>query len=256
MAEYLPPVVAQLTADIGDFLTKIAEAQAAMDSLEGKTVGIDVAESFTAVDTAIGDATNEVQNLANSFDAADTAVGDVADEVQNVKEKLLTIEDLRPWDSINSSAAITQLRLLDAEIAKIKSDATIDLVINSDEALTDLGTVQEKLLTMEDLQPWGSVNDSVFQAQMASIDATLAQTKANAVATNAELVLAESGGEGGGGGAAAGVGGAGGPLAHYAWPQPLFAQHVGTDQSMTSLGVGADVKVTTERGPTNEPRLA
>ena len=33
MAEYLPPVVAQLTGDIGDFLTKLAEAEAALSSL-------------------------------------------------------------------------------------------------------------------------------------------------------------------------------------------------------------------------------
>ncbi len=246
MSEYLPPVVAQLTGDIGDFLDKIAEAEAAIASLEGKSVDINFNTSTTAEADALNQVVQDAERVKETLlsiedlrpweainssaaitqlrliDAqlAQTRADAVIDLVLNtdqaeaaitqVEEKILTIEDLQPWMSIEDSVAKAQLASIDAMLAQTKADAVIDLVLNTDQAEAAITQVEEKLLTMEDLQPWGSVNDSVFQAQMASIDATLAQTKADAIATAAALALAETGGLGGGGGTEGGGGGGGG----------------------------------------------
>ena len=73
MAEYLPPVVAQLTGDIGDFLAKLAEAEAALASLDGKSVGVNF-------DTSVTETTTGLTQLGSELDS--------------VRSKMLSIEDL------------------------------------------------------------------------------------------------------------------------------------------------------------------
>ena len=121
MAEYLPPVVAQLTGDIGDFLTKLAEAEAALSSLEGKSIGV---------------------NFDTSVTQAVTELTDLGSEVDSVRSKLLSIEDLQPWDSINTNAARTQLALLDAQLAQIKAESVIDLVLNFEDGSGTAGNAE------------------------------------------------------------------------------------------------------------------
>jgi phage-related protein len=90
----------------------LAEAEAALASLDGKSVGVNF-------DTSVTDTTTGLTKLGSELDS--------------VRSKLLTIEDLQPWDSINANAAKTQLALLDAQLAQLKADAVIDLVLNFDD---------------------------------------------------------------------------------------------------------------------------
>ena len=121
MAEYLPPVVAQLTADIGDFLSKLAEAEAAL--------------------AALGDRSGSL-NLDLAVTQTVTGLTDLGSEVDSVRSKLLSIEDLQPWDSINTNAARTQLALLDAQLAQIKAESVIDLVLNFEDGSGTAGNAE------------------------------------------------------------------------------------------------------------------